>query len=124
MFYAAGHYFSHPEKRPFRDFAYLIKENITENDFLINYQLGAHHLFESKYYGLKAPIYVPGDDLPFYVGTALMTEEDTVKQIPAAVTKLGVITSGNLDEVKIEGFQKVTSFQVGDLKFARFVPSQ
>lgn len=38
----------------------------------------AHYLWESKYYGLKAPIYAPSGPLPLYVGTAQMTAEDTI----------------------------------------------
>jgi uncharacterized membrane protein len=124
MLFNNWHYFTHPEKRPFRDFASLVKKNITEADFLINYQLGAHHLFEAKYYNLRAPIYAPGDELPFYVGTALMEKSDIVKEIPSQTTRLGVITSGNLEQVKIKGYQMSTSFQVNGLKFAHFVPVQ
>jgi hypothetical protein len=124
MLFVNFHYFTHPAKRSFRSLAILIQEKIKNHDFLINYNAAAHHLFESKYYGLKAPIYAPGNELPFYVGTALMEEEDIVKNIPPGVNRLGVITSGSLEEVEIRGFQMLAAFEVGDLKFARFVPVQ
>ena len=118
------HYFTHPTKRPFRDFAVLVKEKIDNHDLLINYNAAAHHLFESKYYGLKAPLYVPEGSLPFYVGTALMEKDDLISEIPDSVIRLGVITSGSLEEIKIKGFEKLISFEVEGLKFARFVPGQ
>jgi len=117
-------YFTHPTKRPFRELAILVKDKIDNNDFLINYNAAAHHLFESKYYGLKAPLYVPEGELPFYVGTALMEKKDVIKKIPPDVVRLGVITSGSLKEVKIPGYKILASFEVGGLKFARFVPYQ
>jgi len=42
----------------------------------------AHHLWESKYYGIFGPIYTPDGPLPLYVGTAQMTEEDTIDNLP------------------------------------------
>jgi hypothetical protein len=119
-----GRYFLNPTKRPFRDFSILVKEKIDNHDFLINYNAAAHHLFESKYYGIPAPLYVPEGELPYYVGTALMTEADIVKRIPMGVVRLGVITSGSIEEIKIPGFQLVTSFSIDNLKFARFAPNQ
>lgn len=123
MFLLNLNYFVRPTKRNFRDFANLVGEKIDNHDFLINYNAGAHHLFESKYYGLKAPLWVPEGSLPFYVGTALMGEGDIIKEIPKEVVRLGVITSGSVEEVKVEGFARLASFEVGDLKFVRLVPN-
>jgi len=122
MLFINFNYFTHPKKRPFRDFATLVKDTIDNHDFLINYNAASHHLFETKYYGLKAPLYVPEGKLPFYVGTALMEESDIIKEIPPDTVRLGVITSGSLDEVEIPGFRLLASFEVENLKFARFVP--
>lgn len=115
-------YFTHPTKRPFRDFALLVKKMIN-NDFLINYPGSAHHLFESKYYQIKAPLYVPKGELPFYVGTALMEKNDIIREIPP-VTRLGIITSDPAEKIKIEGYQPLAVFTVGDLKLIRFVPEE
>jgi 4-amino-4-deoxy-L-arabinose transferase-like glycosyltransferase len=108
------HYFTHPTKRPFREFAQYIKTE-APGLTLINHNLRAHHLWETKYYGLEAPIYSP-DELPFYVGTALMEEGDVIKQLPD-VNQLGVITSANVEEVEIPGYSLLDFYQLGDLKF-------
>ena len=83
-------YFTHPNKRPFRQLAQFIKKEAPGLP-LINYNDTAHHLWESKYYGLEAPIYTP-QPLPFYTGTALMGEGDTITTLPQ-VDQLGVIAS-------------------------------
>jgi len=95
------YYFTHPTKRPFRDLANYVKAEAA-NLTLINYSATAHHLFESKYYGLEAPIYAP-EPLPFYVGTALMEENDVVNQLPDK-EKIGLITSANPEDVVMPGY--------------------
>ncbi|MFC1789859.1 glycosyltransferase family 39 protein [Patescibacteria group bacterium] len=115
-------FFTHPTKRPFRDFAHLVKNSLDQNTLLINYPGGAHHLFESKYYGLQAPLFVPEDNLPFYVGTALMAKEDILKKIPTTVSKLNLITSNsNIQDLKIANFQILKTFQVDELKLVHLV---
>lgn len=99
------HYFTNPVKRPFRELATYVKSAQKEGDFLINYSGAAHHLFESKYYGLTAPIYTPNESLPFYTGTALMTPDDTIKSLPTNIGgRLGVIGSGDNQQVKLPGY--------------------
>lgn len=95
------HYFTHPTKRPFRDLANYVKTE-TAGLALINYNATAHHLFESKYYGLKAPIYAP-EPLPFYTGTALMEENDVIKQLPDE-EKIGLISSAPPSEINLPGY--------------------
>ncbi len=107
------YYFTHPIKGPFREMASYIKNS--QKIFLINYNGTAHHLWESKYYGLYAPLYVPGGELPYYVGTAQMTEKDIIKTIPQEVSKVGVISSEeptkiNISEYRLESFQKFEKF--------------
>jgi len=101
--------FLNPKKRPFRQLAEYIKKEIGENDRLINYNGAAHHLWESKYYGVPAPIYTPNGPLPLYVGTAQMTEKDTIEKIDTIMDggagRLGVITSELMESVEIEGFE-------------------
>lgn len=108
------HYFTHPTKRPFRELADYIKTNAPDLT-LINHNLRAHHLWESKYYGLEAPIYAP-EPLPFYVGLALMEEGDIIKELPNE-KKLGVITSASPEEVIIPNYSITHYEQFGDLKF-------
>jgi hypothetical protein len=107
-------YFFHPTKRPFREFATYIKTE-AKGLPLINYNGSAHHLWESKYYGLKAPIYSP-QPLPFYTGTALMSEGDVIKTLPKEKT-LGVITSSKAEEVKVPGYHTMKVKQIGSLSF-------
>lgn len=112
------HYFVNPTKLPFRELAAYVKETRTESDFLINWDPGKHKLWESKYYGIPAPIYVRSEgDLPFFVGTALMTEEDIVREIPEEAARVGVITTGPVEEVDLDGYTETSIKEYKDLKF-------
>src|SRR3989344_4123056 len=99
-------YFTHPAKLPFREMAGYVKETQKEGDFLINwYSNGTHHIWETKYYGIPAPIYSSGDaELPFFVGTALMDESDIIREIPEGVKRIGVVTSGPIEEIEVPNF--------------------
>ena len=108
------HYFFHPTKRPFREFANFIKQE-AGGLILINHNAAAHHLWESKYYGLEAPIYTP-QPLPFYTGTALMAEGDTIEKLPEE-EQIGVITSAPVEEVKIPGYHLIKSQTFDSLSF-------
>ena len=120
---ADAFYFTHPFKRPFRDLAIYVKETKKGDDYLINWNSTSHHLWESKYYGIGSPLYIPkGVNLPFFVGTALMTKNDTISSVPAKIdskktNRVGVITSGPVDEVNVPGYTKGEVHQFGDLKF-------
>ncbi len=120
-------YFTHPVKRPFKQLASYIIENKKGDDFLINWNSASHHIWESKYYGLDAPIYILGDrELPFFVGTALMQKQDIIRQIPAkspegyTYQRVMAITSGPVDEVIIPLYTKGEYQQFGDLKAVWF----
>jgi hypothetical protein len=113
-------YFTHPTKRPFKEFAAYVKEAQRGDDMLINWNSAAHHLWESKYYGIPAPIYTPGP-LPYYVGTALMAKEDIVSSLPSGreargINRIGAITSGPIEEVSIPGYTKSEAKEFGPLK--------
>ena len=114
--------FTNPGKRPFRQMAEHIKNEIGEDDRLINYNGAAHHLWESKYYGVPAPIYTPDGPLPLYVGTAQMTDEDTVEEIDVVMGgvtgRLGVITSEPIEKVEIEGFELIEEEKFEQLTFS------
>lgn len=116
-------YFSHPFKLPFRELAAYVKEVRHGDDYLINWNASSHHLWEAKYYGVPAPLYNPGGaDLPFFVGTALMTKDDIISSIPpkisgGKVNRVGVITSGSVDEVVVAGYTKKEVKTFGNLKF-------
>ena len=112
------HYFTHPAKKPFRDYAEYVKSVKRGDDYLVNWNSnGAHHLWETKYYGIPAPIYLPEGDLPYFVGTALMSDEDIVREIPAKTRRVGVVTSGPIEDVGIDGFSRGEVREFGQLKF-------
>jgi len=107
-------YFFNPTKRPFRDLAKYVKQEASDLT-LINYNAAAHHLWESKYYGLEAPIYAP-TPLPFYTGTALMEKEDIINELPDE-EKIGAISSSSPQEVQIQGFELEKSQKFDSLWF-------
>ncbi len=107
-------YFFHPTKRPFRELANYVKAEAPDLT-LINYNAASHHLWESKYYGLEAPIYAP-QPLPFYTGTALMQEGDVINQLPNK-ERLGAISSASPGEVQVQGFQVEKSKKFDSLWF-------
>ncbi|QQG47720.1 MAG: glycosyltransferase family 39 protein [Candidatus Woesebacteria bacterium] len=114
-------YFTHPTKLPFREFSDYVKEVKHGDDYLINWNGTAHHLWESKYYGIPAPIYNPGGALPYFVGTALMEKVDIVNQLPKKrYIRIGVITSGPVEEVKLPGYNESEVKNFGDLKLIWF----
>lgn len=110
-------YFTHPTKKPFREFATYVKEARQEGDFLLNWNAASHHIWESKYYGIPAPIYVPEGELPFYVGTAQMRDEDILREIPKSIERVGVITSGDIAEIDLPNYTEKEAQIFGDLKF-------
>jgi hypothetical protein len=117
-------YFTQPTKLPFRQYSEFVKGQLKENDFLINWNSSSHHLWETKYYGIPAPIYIPaeGGNLPFFVGTALMEEKDIVREIPKEIKRVGVVTSGPLEEIEVPGFEQSESKDFKGLKFVLYTP--
>ena len=113
-----AHYFTNPTKIPFRDLASYVKSSQTPGDYLINEDPGSHKLWESKYYEIPAPIYIPsGEELPFFVGTALMDDDDIIKELPEGIDRLGVITYKNLEDLNFPGYTGTTSKRFGGLNF-------
>jgi uncharacterized membrane protein len=117
------YYFTHPTKRPFRELAQYVKQEASKNDLLINYNGSAHHLWESKYYGLNAPLYNPGGTLPYYVGTAQMTDKDIITNLPR-LNRIGVIASEKPETINIQNYQLVTYRQFDSLYFSWFIPNE
>ena len=113
-------FFTNPTKRPFREMAAFIKSEITSTDSLINWSGQAHHLFESKYYGVYGPIYTPNGSLPFYTGTALMEDGDQIAVLPNS-PRLGVMTSDSIENVKITGYQLSSQKQFDSLNFSWWI---
>jgi len=120
----SNYHFTHPFKKPFRQFAQLVKEKQKEENFyLLNYNGHAHHLWESKYYQLHAPLYVPNNALPFFVGTAQMTPADLVSHLPKNKT-IGFITSDPPETIEIEGYRQKTVYTVDSLSLVLFSPKK
>lgn len=114
-------YFVHPTKLPFKEMAQYVNETRREGDFFINIEPGSHHLWESKYYGFNAPIYVPdGQELPYFVGTALMGDSDIIQTLPSDVNRLGVITSKSTDSISLPHYVESERKEIGNLKFIWF----
>ena len=111
------HYFTHPTKKPFGELASYVKETKRGDDFLINWNAASHHLWEAKYYGIPAPLYIPEGELPFYVGTAQMTDEDILREIPKKINRVGVITSGDIAEIELPYYTEREAKTFGELKF-------
>lgn len=116
-------YFTHPTKSPFRQLAAYVKNEAKSDDFLINFNSSVHHLWESKYYGLEAPLYNPGGDLPYYIGTAQMTEKDIIKKLPKK-DRIGVIGSENPPLMEISNYHLLNYKQFGLLYFSWFIPNE
>lgn len=110
-------FFTTPTKRPFRNLATYIKSTRQPGDSLINWSGSAHHLFESKYYDVYAPIYTPAGPLPFYTGTALMEKNDQISVLPPA-SRLGVITSEPFQKVDLPGYILTDQQQFKQLSFS------
>jgi len=115
----AFNYFIHPIKKPFACLASYVKQNKAEEIGLINYCGQAHHLFESKYYHLQAPIYAPDENLPFFVGTALMEKEDMISKLPNR-DLIWVITSDNKENVNLANYQYFDGKEFDGLKVLWF----
>lgn len=113
------HYFTQPKKRPFRELANFVKQVKEPEDYLINWSGAAHHLFESKYYQLMAPLYYPTGEPPFYIGTALMEKGDIIKELPRE-ERIGVITSDRPGSVYLPYYKLEKIYYFDDLKFIWF----
>lgn len=108
--------FNSPKKRPFREFAAYVKTQAKADDFLLNWNGRAHHIWETKYYGIPVPIYTPNGPLPLYVGTAQMTPDDTVDKLPNK-PRVGLIASEDPKEISLPGYRMTFVKQFGELRF-------
>ncbi|MFH1602073.1 MAG: glycosyltransferase family 39 protein [Candidatus Shapirobacteria bacterium] len=113
---ASSYQFTHPFKKPFRSFSLWIRNNVPSDAYLINYNGSAHHLWETKYYGIQSPIYSPGGPLPYFVGTAQMEENDVVYTLPQKDT-IGLISSDSPDKISVAGFEPDSDHKEGPLYF-------
>lgn len=120
-----AHYFTHPTKLPFNELSQSVTEMRQDGDYFINWNDGAHHLWETKYYGIEAPIYIgPDGSLPYFVGTALMEDKDIVREIPENAKRVGVITSGSIEAIKLPGYTEIARRNFDRLKIVWYVKSE
>ncbi len=63
---------------------------------------------------------MPEGKLPFFVGTALMGEGDVIKDVPQK-EKVGVITSGSIEEVGLGNYTLEEAVPFGELKVLWFL---
>lgn len=119
-------YFTHPTKLPFKIYSNYVKQNLKPGDYLINWNSKSHHLWETKYYGIPAPIYIPesGGELPFFVGTALMDKNDIIRKIPEGTKRVGAVTSGPIEEIYIPGYTESDSKEFSSLKIVWYEKSE
>ena len=110
-------YFTHPVKKPFRQLALYAAKELPQATF-INYNGAAHHLWESKYYKIKAPIFSP-TPLPFYTGTALMQPDDVIKTLPP-VKNIYAITSENPKNVTLPAYKEGKIIDFSNLYLVEF----
>ncbi|OGM55669.1 hypothetical protein A3F62_02500 [Candidatus Woesebacteria bacterium RIFCSPHIGHO2_12_FULL_44_11] len=120
--FISWHYFTRPAKPPFNQLAAYVSESRRGDDYVINADPGRHKLWESKYYGIPAPIYVPdGSDLPFFVGTALMREGDIINTLPVPRRnnpfRIGAIATTDFEPLELVGYTESETKVFGDLKF-------
>ena len=114
--YLSWQSFNTPKKRPFQEYAAFVKTEVKPGDFLLNWNGKAHHIWETKYYGIPAPIYTPNGPLPLYVGTAQMSASDTIDKLPN-VKRIGVIASEDPKEIALPGYKMSFLKQFGELRF-------
>lgn len=115
-------YFTHPTKDPFNELAAYVQQTRRGDDFVINGNPGKHKLWESKFYGIDSPIYVPsGEELPFFVGTALMEEKDIISELPKPKRnnpfRIGIINNKEDSDPAIEGYLLEDTQEFGNLRF-------
>jgi len=114
--YLSWNVFNSPRKRPFREFAAYVKTQVKTDDYLLNWNGRAHHIWETKYYGIPAPIYTPNGPLPLYVGTAQMIPNDTVDKLPSK-PRIGLIASEDPKEINLPGYKMTFVKQFAELRF-------
>jgi hypothetical protein len=109
--------FVHPIKPPFRELATYVKSVKKDEDVLINWNGASHHLWETQYYDIKAPIYTPGGPLPLYVGTAQMAVEDTITKLPKVSGRIGLVASEDPAKIMLPGYKMTMVKEFGKLRF-------
>ncbi len=117
-------YFLNPGNLPFREYSKFVKQDLNKADYTINwYSDGTHHLWESKYYKVDAPVYLTDQEqLPLLTNMrSIVANSDIISKIPDDKKRVGVITSGDPKSVKISGFYQDEVKEFGRLKYVLLV---
>lgn len=118
------YYFTHPVRPRFDLIASYVKDTMGEGDYLINWYATPHFLWESKYYGIPTPLYLKEKgSLPFFVGTALMKPTDIINELPSGIKRVGVITSGAIEDIELPGYTETERKVINNLKFVWYQKS-
>lgn len=75
--------FTAPNKADFRSLANFVTINRQVGDTVLN--ASGLTYFESWYYGLRGKIYSPKNDVPYYIGSVLIKQQDIVTTPPPAI---------------------------------------
>lgn len=114
--------FQHPVKQPFRDVAQFVFDTYGKDKMVINYYTDALHYFELKHYGVNVKIYSPQDPLPFWVGTALIDQNDILGALPNQRSFL-VMAGGDVGRVAISGYIEIRRERFHNLYLLWFLKS-
>jgi 4-amino-4-deoxy-L-arabinose transferase-like glycosyltransferase len=112
-------FFIYPFKPPFREMATYIKtQNKIKDIPLLNWNLNGESVLETKFYNIKAPIYIASErkiHLPFG-RSVLIRPSDIINGLPQDVDSVGVITVNSIDEVNLPGYTKEETKEIGVIK--------
>ena len=104
-------------REPFKELAIYIKSQTSPDIAVIN--LEATHIFESRYYGLKAPIYISEGQIPYYIGTVILEKEDTITTLPERQFLLTITDSS--EQTNLPGYRYLSKKTFGNIKVLKFI---
>lgn len=87
-----------------REAVIFAKQNMNEDDLMITYGDISNHIFESRYYGLKTPLYSV-NTLPSYMGIGLIEEGDIIDKAPSVKGNLLILTDYYPEFIYIPGYK-------------------
>lgn len=109
------HFFTHPDKQPFRELSRFIQSDVGKQSPVITYYTDQLHYFELRYYHIPVKIYSPSP-LPFWVGTALIDPRDELSVLPHDTT-LYIMASGALQKIAVPGYRLTRQYKFNELYF-------
>jgi mannosyltransferase len=120
LFFANVNSFNNPTKQPFKELVGFVNGNYGKDQMVINYYNNVLHYFELKYYGANVKIYSK-DPIPFWNGTALLDNNDVLKQIPTQEKILVMVSGGNVEKIQIPNYNEINRRKFNDLYLLWFV---